>query len=87
MSNPDPKAQSNEKQQAPFQWFQEAYPFVDGATAGADKAHEDEFILLQKLINSGAKNRVRLKNSEFDQLFDLTNYIIDVLQRPQAANL
>lgn len=44
--------------QTPFQWFIEAYPFIDGTKKDAKRAHVDEFILLQKKINQGAKNRV-----------------------------
>lgn len=65
--------------QTPFQWFAEAYPFIQGISAGARRAHEDEFIILQKKVNQGAKNRVGL--SQGSAMFTRANHHTDVLKR------
>ncbi|KAF2796644.1 hypothetical protein K505DRAFT_335026 [Melanomma pulvis-pyrius CBS 109.77] len=56
MQNPDPAAPapvvgSEPLTQTPFQRFAETYHFIDRKTATMKQAHENEFILLQKLIN------------------------------------
>jgi hypothetical protein len=55
---PAPTPGANPLLQRPLEWFAEAYPFIDGTTADARKAHEDEFILLQTKVNQHAKSNV-----------------------------
>ncbi|KAF2686380.1 hypothetical protein K458DRAFT_387388 [Lentithecium fluviatile CBS 122367] len=56
--NPDPSALatapgSSPLTQTPFQWPNEAYPFIESKKGR--RAHDNEFVLLQKRINSEAK--------------------------------
>jgi hypothetical protein len=77
MKNPDPTAPAPAEGEVPFkqkplEWFQEAYPFQDGRSASARKAHEDEFILLQRRINEIAKNGVCIQFWPLEDLIALT---------------
>lgn len=85
-----PVPAAGQYEQKPFEWFAEAFPFIDAKSAGSRKAHEKEFVLLQKKINSVPKNRVShaklLKVGRNKRLLALTS-VIDVLERPQGSHL
>ncbi|KAH4055823.1 hypothetical protein HBI26_186480 [Parastagonospora nodorum] len=71
MPNPDPAATPPAQgveilEQKPFEWFAEAYPYVDGKKEDAARAHEDEFVLLQGKINQQVKNRMFSSHAIFD---------------------
>jgi hypothetical protein len=63
MVNPDPAAPPaaagiKPVKQKPLMWLAEAYPYIVGKGKNQKKAHDEEFILLQRVINSPVKKNV-----------------------------
>ncbi|KAH7131858.1 hypothetical protein B0J11DRAFT_503048 [Dendryphion nanum] len=58
ISNPDPSVIQDSRMKKPLRWLAEAYPFVKGKSAKAERAHEAEFVLLQRKINSETKTKI-----------------------------